>query len=127
MTDKELYDYFWKMSAYGEVTREQQFTMFQAKDFWHQLQDKVCEKYGERLMAPTHVWDTHNPFIVHFTWDYKDGNVLGCSVNEEAEIYVNFNNDSLSWKEYLTLEDLKIPDRLMEVFYLYYLEKKNDH
>jgi len=107
-----------------------------AKNLWEKLSRQVYEKYGNRLTTPTHYCESDNPFTIHFTWDDKKGNVLECSTNEGTEIYVCFNKDMYykdrsdilklhiqDWKELLYLPELKMSDRLMEVFYLYFLRK----
>lgn len=110
------------------------------RDFWIRLSDYIYNKYGKPLIVPTHYCESDNPFTIHFTWDDKNGNVLGCHMNGGANIYFCFSHSSFykdesdifrlktdSWKELLYLPNLKISDRLTEVFYLYYLEKHNGH
>lgn len=123
MTDRELYDYFWKILLNGDATKEQKTAMSNARNFWHEISDKVYEKYGDRLINPTHICDTINPFTIHLTWDYRDGNILGCSISEKLEIYVCFNNDSHYWSEYLTLPNILVSERLMNTLYDYYREQ----
>lgn len=139
MTDKELYDYFWKILADEEATKEQKLVMFKARQLWHQLQDNVSETYGKEILPPSNICDTLNPFTVHFTWDNECGDTLGCSVNEKEEVYFCFNSIFFdkdengrfttkhdSWKEYLTLPNIKTSEKLMNIFRLYYSEKKNN-
>ena len=138
MTDAELHDYFYQLCLNSNIPKDKNVVGWNARDFWHQLEDSVYNKYGTRLINPTHVCETLNPFTIHFTWDDKEGHVLECSVKETAEIYICFNrlffikdeNRSFitthdGWKECLYLPKIETSKRLMEVFYLYYLEKNN--
>lgn len=140
MTDAELYNYFYQLCLNSDISKDKNVTGWNARDVWHQLEDIVYNKYGRRLINPTHVCESLNPFTIHFTWNDNDGNVLGCSVNEKPEVYVCFTNiyfvkdesssfitKYYSWKEFLYLPKIQISERLMEVFYVYYLEKNNGH
>lgn len=134
MTDAELYTYLWELSSNTNVSKDKNVVGWTAKTFYHILSDKVYEKYGKRLITPTHICESLNPFTIHFTWDDGSGNVLGCLVKENPEIYVCFSHSYFykneiktdSWKEFVYLPNLEVSDKLMEVFYLYYLEKNNE-
>jgi len=144
ITNKELYDYFWKIFLDGNSTKEQKAAMFNARQLWHQFEDNIYEKYGKGIVAPSNICDTSNPFTIHFTWDDDNDlerNVLGCSINENQEVYICFcksiwvkeNLDSScradveNWAEYLILPDIEMPERLRRIFYQHYLKKNNGH
>lgn len=127
MTDAELHNYFYQLCLNAELPKDKNVVGWNARDFWYELENAVYKKYGTRLINPTHVCESLNPFTSHFTWNDKEGNVLGCSIKEIPEIYVCFNNNTQNWKEFLYLPKIKLSERLMEVFYLYYLKKNNGH
>lgn len=140
MTDAELHNYFYQLCLNAEIPKDKNVVARNARDVWYQLENAVYNKYGTKLINPTHICETLNPFTIHFTWDDKEGHVLGCSVKETSEIYICFNRVFFikdekksfittheGWKEYLCLPKIQISETLMEAFYLYYLEKNNGH
>lgn len=127
MTDAELHNYFYQLCLNAEIPKDKNVVGWNARDFWYQLSDSVYNKYGTELINPTHICETLNPFTIHFTWDDKDGNILGCSIKETPEVYMCFNNNTQSWREFLYLPRIQVSERLMKVFYSYYLKKTNGH
>lgn len=127
MTDAELHNYLNQFCLNTDIPKDKNVVGWNARDVWYQLKDAVYNKHGTRPINPTHVCETLNPFTIHFTWDTSNGllgrNVLGCSIKETPEVYVCSNNSTQNWKEFLYLPKIEISERLMEVFYLYYLEK----
>lgn len=127
MTNVELHNYFYQLCLNSNILKDKNAVGWNARDVWYQLEDIVYNKYGRKLINPTHVCESLNPFSIHFTWNDNNGHVLGCSIKETPEVYICFSNNTENWKEFLYLPELKISDRLMEVFYLYFTEKNNDY